>query len=275
MARTNMRQMRVQPATPGLLVLHVLRRDRVTPNVERVTLGSGDIASFVPMGGDQWFRLFIPVQGGALDRVPHKLDTASYLRFLLLTPRHRPVMRSYSVRAFRSDGPEGPELDVDVVLHGSPEDGTAGPAAAWAQTCQPGDPVAILDEGTAFRPPPDTEQVLLVADETGMPAAAGILASLPEGMAGSALLEIPSAQDAQDLEVPPGVAVTWLARTDPHATPGELALAAARALPMPSGPTYGWVVGEQALATGVRRHWVEAGLPTDRLIFCGYWRARR
>lgn len=61
----------------------------------------------------------------------------------------RPVLRSYSVRAYRPDGPDGPELDIDFVLHGSAADGTAGPAATWAQHCARDDAVAILDEGSA------------------------------------------------------------------------------------------------------------------------------
>ena len=43
--------------------------------------------------------------------------------------------------------------------------------------------------------------------------------------------------------------------------------------PSRPAPGYGWVVGEQALATGLRRHWVKSGLAKDRIMFCGYWRA--
>jgi len=72
--------------------------------------------------------------------------------------------------------------------------------------------------------------------------------------------------------MPPGFAVTWLVR-GPGETPGRLALAEGAALPTPDSPWFGWVAGEQALATGLRRHWVSAGLPKDRVMFCGYWRA--
>ena len=273
MAGTNMNETRTKPATTQLLTLHVLRRERVTPHVERVTLGHGDVEAFRPMGFDQWFRLFIPVPGGTLERVPQKLDTVSYLKFLLLTRSQRPVLRNYTVRDYRATGPDGPELDVDVVLHGSVAEGTAGPAATWAQTCRAGDPVAILDEGVSFRLPQDAEQVLLVADETGLPAVAGILASLPDGVSGRALVELPSDADRQDIGHA-DVELTWLPRTDEHAIPGRLALAAAAEMPLPDDGSYGWVVGEQGLASGVRRLWVDAGLPKDRLTFCGYWKAR-
>ena len=272
MARTNMRSTRVKPKTDELLTLEVLARKQISAGFARVTLGRGDIEKFVPLGYDQWFRLFLPVPGGSLDRVPAKLDLVSYLKFLTVAKATRPVLRNYSVRSYRADGETGPELDVDVVLHGSPEDGTAGPASTWARTCRSGDHVGLLDEGLGFQLPDDVRRLRLVADETGLPAIANILASLPDDISGEALVELADEDDRQKLTMPPGFAVTWLVR-GPGETPGRLALAEGAALPTPDSPWFGWVAGEQALATGLRRQWVSAGLPKDRVMFCGYWRA--
>lgn len=269
MARTNLRANRIKPDNVELLTLHVLRREQISPHFVRVTLGDGDLARFRYMGFDQWFRLFIPVSESSLSRAPRKLDTLSYVRYLTVAKVERPILRNYSVRAYRDT-----ELDVDFVIHGSPDNGTAGPAATWAQTCTPGDPVAILDEGVGFNPAPTVRQVLLVTDESGLPATAGILASLPDDMTGQALIEVPSPDDRQNLTTPPGVEITWLPRSDPHGPPGQAALAAAEALPVPSDPFYGWVVGEQTLPSTLRRHWVQAGVPKGNIMFCGYWRHR-
>ena len=163
------------------------------------------------------------------------------------------MLRNYTVRAFRADGPAGPELDIDFVRHGSPDNGTAGPATIWAETCSPGDPAAILDEGVGFNPPDGTDQVILVADETGLPAVAGILASLPAETRGTALVEFPAADDRQELIKPDGLELRWVIRDDRAAVPGRAALAAAADLAVPTDCGYGWVVGEQALATGLRR----------------------
>ncbi|HEX7660355.1 MAG TPA: siderophore-interacting protein [Pseudonocardiaceae bacterium] len=274
MARTNMRATRVKPATTELLTLRVLRREWISPHFARITLGHDDIERFVPMGFDQWFRLFLPVPGGALDTAPRKLDMVSYLKFLTVSRSVRPVLRNYSVRHYRAEGPDGPELDVDVVLHGSPEDGTAGPASAWARTCQPGDPVGILDEGVGFNPAVDVRDLVLVADETGLPAVANILASVDPASRGHALIEIPEDADRQDLAAPDGITITWLPRSQHTPAPavGTLARHEAERLTLPAEPTYGWVVGEQSLASGLRRHWVSAGLGKDNIMFCGYWR---
>ncbi|MDX6744853.1 siderophore-interacting protein [Actinocorallia sp. A-T 12471] len=268
MARQNMSKTAVKPVAAELLTAHVVRRERVSPNFARITLGGDDLAGFTPMGFDQWFRLFLPVSDESLSRVPARLTTLAFLKFLTTSKAHRAVLRNYSVRAFRADAGE---LDVDVVLHGSPDDGTAGPASSWAQTCSPGDAVGLLDEGIGFNPDPSIREVRLVADESGLPAAAGILASLPSDARGHALLEIPSEEDRQDVTAPEGVTVEWLVRTG-HGVPGALALEAATALTVPPNPFYGWVVGESALPTALRRHWLAGGAPKENVMFCGYWK---
>lgn len=274
MARTNLNATRVKPAQAALATMHVLRRERLSPSYVRVTLGGGDIGAFAFMGFDQWFRLFLPVSESSLSRLPAKLDTFAYLRYLTIAKTERPVLRNYTVRAFRADGPDGPELDVDFVVHGSAAEGTSGPAATWAVSCDPGDAVAILDEGIAFNPPPDRAgRVVLVADETAVPAAAGILASLPRDVRGTAYLEVPHPDDRQVLDEPPGVTVRWLVRGDGRAAPGAAALAEVTAAGVPGEPFFGWVAGEQRLASATRRHWVQAGVPKDAISFCGYWKA--
>lgn len=281
MARSAIKHTRVAPETAGLLTLYVERTEQVTPSMLRVTLGGDDAERFVPIGHDQWFRLFLPTAEGDLSRVPAKLDTLSYLRFLTVSKATRPILRNYSVRAVREAGGGGQggyggrEIDVDMVLHGV-EDGQAvhaGPAVAWALAAQPGDPVGLLDEGATFSLPDDLHHLRMVADETALPAVANTLATLPPDVTGEVLVEIPEADDAQDFEGPDGVEVVWLPRAGTGAAHGQLAHAEAVARPAPSVPWFGWVSGEQSLASGVRRHWVEEGLPKDRVAFCGYWKA--
>jgi NADPH-dependent ferric siderophore reductase len=272
-ARDNLRATRVKPDNAGLLTLRVVRREQISPHFVRVTLGGGDIAQFGFMGFDQWFRLFIPVAEDSLSRLPRKLDLLSYAKYLTIAKAVRPVLRNYSVRAYRRDGADGPELDVDVVIHGSQADGTAGPGATWALSCAAGDPVGLLDEGVGYHPDPSVSDVLLVADESGLPATAGILASLPADTTGRALLEVPSEEDRQSLRAPAGVEITWLVRTSDHAVPGHAALDAATALSLSGRPGYGWVVGEQNLPSSLRRHWVRTGLPKQNIMFCGYWKS--
>lgn len=265
----------VKPDTQGLVHLQVLRTERLAPHWLRVTLGGGEIDRFRPMGYDQWFRLFLPLGGDeGLDRLPAKANKMfGYLKYLRIPDGVRPVMRNYTVRAFRpATATTNAEIDVDFVLHGSAAEGTAGPASRWAETCRPGESVVIIDEGLTFNPERGTDRVVLVADETGLPAVAGICASLPAHATGLAIVEVPSADDALEFPHPAGVEVQWIVR-EHGITPGTPALQALRDASIPDAPFHAYVVGEQALATEGRRHLVgERGVSKDHVSFCGYWR---
>ena len=265
----------VKPASSELLHLTVLRTERLSAHWVRVTLGGGEIEKFRPMGFDQWFRLFLPIGGDAgLDRVPAKANKMfGYLKFLRIPDGERPVMRNYSVRAFRpAEGDRGPELDVDFVLHGSAADGTAGPASRWAETCEPGEHVLIIDEGLTFNPERGTDRVVLVGDETALPAIASISASLPTDAVGTAIIEVPTEEDALEFSHPSGVEVVWIVR--PHdVAPGALALEALARTTLPEAPFHAYAAGEQSLASGARKHLVgERGIDKNAVSFCGYWK---
>ncbi|GAA3036191.1 siderophore-interacting protein [Microbacterium dextranolyticum] len=253
----------------------MLRTERLSPHWMRITLGGGEIARFTPMGYDQWFRLFLPHSGAGgdegLERIPAKANRIfGYLKYLRIPDGVRPVMRNYTVRAYRAEGPSGgPEIDVDFVLHGSGP--SAGPASRWADAAASGESVVIIDEGLGFNPQRGIDRVVLVGDETGAPAIAGVCASLPADATGTVLLEAPSEADALPFDAPAGVDVRWLVR-GADAAPGSVALAALDALETPASDAHVFVVGEQSLPTTARRMLVARGVEKDRISFVGYWR---
>ncbi|GAA2675882.1 siderophore-interacting protein [Actinoplanes palleronii] len=256
-------------------MLEVTGQRRVSPTVVRVTLGGDGLERFTPLGFDQWFRLFLPREGQETLRLPTRTSSLWYAQYLATPKAKRPWVRNYTVRAF-ADG----RLDVDFVIH-TDADGRCGPATAFALNAKPGDQVGLLDQGTSYHPRsgnPRTEPdwTLLVADETGLPAVAGICGSLPADARGLAIVEIPVAADAQEFAVPAGVTVRWVARDEAgaeHAVPGGLALSALRDSTLPDGAGYAYLVGESALATGARRFLIEErGFTKHQVDFVGYWR---
>ncbi len=265
----------VKPVSPELLHLTVLRTERPSTGWMRVTLGGGNIDRFTPMGYDQWFRLFLPIGGAAgLERVPEKANKVfGYLKFLRIPDGERPVMRNYTVRAHRpATADAGAEIDVDFVLHGSAADGTAGPASRWAETCRPGEHVLVIDEGLCFNPARGEDRVVLVGDETALPAIAGICRSLPESASGAVIIEVASREDALQFPHPSGIEVHRVARSDAD-VPGVRALDALRGLTLPDAEFHAYIAGEQALASGARKLLVgERGVEKDRVSFTGYWK---
>ncbi|WP_080795783.1 siderophore-interacting protein [Corynebacterium pacaense] len=250
----------------GFLPVQVLDSRRVSPHIVRVTFGGGALENFEYRGFDQWFRIALPVrEGSRLDNLPRKFGVGGYLRFLTLPRNSRPVIRNYTVRSFREDPRE---LDVDFVVHGT--EGIAGP---WAVGVRPGAPAAIIDQGCGWKPVPAAEN-LIVADESGMPAALGILRDLHAEARGHAIIELFDARDTQEVTGPAGVEVRWVIR-DAGSAPGSAALPALRALEVDED-TYAFAVGESSLATGARRLLVsERGLPKANVTFSGYWRLGR
>src|SRR5690606_24134752 len=113
----------------------------------------------------------------------------------------QPVGAYYTLRRWR---PEVAELDVRAVVHPAGE--PVGPASAWVARAQPGDRVALWGPRTAYDPPAGTDHLVLVADDTGLPAVAGILAAMPEGTTATVLAEVGSEAEHQELPERDGVA---------------------------------------------------------------------
>jgi NADPH-dependent ferric siderophore reductase len=263
---------RTPPVEPHVVTAEVRASERLTPNMQRVTLGGESLDRFTPVGYDQWFRMFLAREGQDVLGLPTATSALWYAQYLAMPRERRPWVRNYTVREWRADGPHGPELDIDFVVHGD----SLGPASGFAVDAAPGTRVGILDQGLGYEPDRDEDWQLLVADESGLPAVAGILRSLPSDARAEVFIEIPSDDDRQELGESAGATVHWLARDDPHARPGELALAEVQRMPWPGGSVYAYVVGEQALPTGLRRFLVaERDVPKDAITFQGYWRQGR
>lgn len=264
----------IKPVDPHVLRLEVLGSEQMSPSIRRLTVGGAALAQFTPLGFDQWFRLFLPRADQHEFRLPTRTSTLWYAQWLATPSSQRPDCRNYTVAAVR---PALNEMDIDFVVHTNHDSGLVdGIAAAWALNAQPGQAIGLLDQGIMFNQHPATSSSLLVADESGLPAVEGVLRSLARDALGTAVIEVPDAGDRRPLGEPTGYDVQWVVRTEaaePHATPGVAALARVVSMPSLSPESYVFVVGESALATGVRRHAVGQGVPKDQVRFTGYWKA--
>ncbi|HEY0188056.1 MAG TPA: siderophore-interacting protein [Cellulomonas sp.] len=249
-----------------MMRLTLVRRRRLSPHLVRATIGGQELAGFVPLGGDQCFRLFFPRTGQTILRMPTLANNGWMAQYFLMSSSTRPHVRSYTVRAFR---PEALELDVDFVVHGD------GPASTWVQNAEPGSPVGLFDEGRMYQLREGAAWQLLVADESGLPAALAIAEETPTTVPTRLIVEVPSNDDAFDTELGEHVRVTWLPRRTTSVQPGHRALETTVAAPVPPGAGSVFVAGENALATGVRRGLVAAGVPKTAISFFGYWKHGR
>lgn len=290
--------------TYRLFEVALKERRMLSPSLDRMVFTGADVARMKTEGPDQRIKVFFPLPGQDAPQVPSGEDW--YPRYRALPDDVRPPMRTYTLRQLRA---EQCEVDVDFVLHGD-----AGPASRWATHARPGDRVLLLapdadcadsSEGWEWKPPAGVGQVLLVADETALPAVAGILeelAALPDPPRTLALLEVAQGGDAVPLKAPASAELVWLPRG--QAAYGERLLQAVQArlaAPMTlaegaeleeidvdaqilweqadasvAGPLYAWVAGEAGAVMAIRRHLLKGcGLDRRAITFMGYWRQGR
>ncbi|UOY00897.1 siderophore-interacting protein [Blastococcus sp. PRF04-17] len=241
-------------------VLTVVSVRDVTPSVRRVVL-SGSAAAVA--GAGPTVNLLVPRVG---DRAPHWPGVARDGRIVWPLGSHGVSLRSYTAR--RQD-PAAGEVEIDFVLHGD------GPAAAWATAAEPGALLGVA--GAASLGDRAAAHLLLVGDETALPAISRILSAAAPATVGTALLEVAGPEEEQPLTAPAGVDVRWLHRGD--ALPGEHSLLAdaVAALERPAtDDLFAWVAGESAAVRAIRAdlrgRW---GLGRAQHHAIGYWRRGR
>jgi NADPH-dependent ferric siderophore reductase len=252
--------------------LQVVRTRRLGPSLARVTFTGDDLRHFFSDGHDQSLSLFIPAEGRTEPAVPVELGDGWWQAWREQPDEVRAVMRSYTLRGLRRD-PD--EIDIDFVLHEP-----AGPASRWAARARAGDRVQLLGPAVAdnrairFRPPEDTDLVLLWGDETALPAVSAILEALPAGQRARVWLEVRDAGDIQDLATEADAEITWLVAGETGAECSPMALGALRGAQLPHAERpYVWIAGESGCVKELRRHFVrERGVDRRRVTFVGYWR---
>ncbi|MGY0235561.1 siderophore-interacting protein [Longispora urticae] len=237
----------------------VLRTERITPHMIRVTLGGEGLADF-PAGAytDHYVKILFAADGGAL---PEPFDLEA-LRASL--PREEwPRTRTYTVRSWN---PTAQELAIDFVHHG--DEGLAGP---WAARAQPGDVLYFSGPGGGYTPDPAADWHLLVGDESALPAIAAGVQRLPVGATAHVFVEVADAEEEQKLDTYGAAEIRWVHRGDRPI--GEALLEAVKGLEFPAGTVHAFVHGEATFVKDLRRElFIERGVPRAGQSISGYWR---
>ena len=208
----------VESVAPSVLIAEARVRhcERLSPAFVRITLESAAFRDLGDDGFDTRFKIVLP---GASGELPTSLEQpeAWYAEWMAMPAETRSPMRTYTVRdVLEQDGVR--TLVVDLVVH---EHGPQGPACRWALAAQPGDVVHVIaphrvgqDYGGTEFAPGRRRDLLLVADETALPAISRIVADIAPDFTGHAFVEVPTRDDILDLDVPEAIEVTWLTRDD-------------------------------------------------------------
>jgi NADPH-dependent ferric siderophore reductase len=305
-----------QPLPMILDEVEVVRVDRLSPAFVRFELGGACLAEYGVDGPsyDQRIKLIFPHEDGPVPSFGSGGEDW-YTSWLALPIEERGHMRTYTIRDVVGEGADT-RLVVDIVVHAD-DHGDPGPGCTWAARAAVGDRLALIaprrghayggiefDPGTARR-------LLLVGDETAVPAVCAILGQLRHDAVGAAFLEVPTAADVLTVQHPEGVEVVWLARdeddhgvrlhqavldhlgagagaaasdeldeidpdlweTPTYSSSGEDVDVPTTVVGHDLDDIYAWIAGESRLVTGLRRVLVK-DLEVDRrqVAFMGYWR---
>ncbi len=246
----------------GTFLAEVVSVTDVHSHLRQVVVAGDDLGRFVPTAPDTFVYVLLPPPGRTRLTIDQTFTWEGYEQM----PEHdRPVGAYYTVR--RWDAARR-EVTMLMVRHGD-----EGPASAWVDRAAPGDPVALWGPRTAYHPPANTDWHLLVVDETGLPAVAAILESLPGGGVARVFAEVADETEQQELPASSGVDVTWLYRNGAPAGTTTLLADAVRAMPWPGGTPYVWGGGESRAMTSVRRYVRgDVGLTREQVSLVAYWR---
>ncbi|MEX3019180.1 siderophore-interacting protein [Kluyvera sp. STS39-E] len=286
---------------PGYRLFNVqlARKSEVSPSLLSLVFRGEEVAQMKSDSPDQRIKMLFPAEDGTPPSLP--VEGEWYPTLLAIAKDKRPIVRTYTLRHV---DPQRQEVTVEFVRHG-----TEGPASAWAIHAKPGDAIQIVAPNAAqtedsggyeWTPPTGLRRALIIADETALPAARGILEMLAGQVSPpqvQAFFEVPEQGDCIDLSHLPFATVHWLPRQPVAAAHGECLLDAVKQharLPesdsagsvkeeaegellwdkatTDNSDFYGWVAAESTVVKQLRRYLIgEQGVAHDAINFMAYW----
>jgi NADPH-dependent ferric siderophore reductase len=231
------RQLSGPLATTTRLDLEVVDSARLTPHMQRLRLTAPQLDGFGYLPG-QDVMLLVAAEG------------------------NRPVRRRYTIRYL---DPAARLLTLDIVLHGD------GPGERWVRSAQPGDRIEGIGPRGKITTSATADWHLFIADESALPATFVMTEALPPDSTAALIVEVPEADDEQDLPAAVTTRISWLHRLGgPAGDPAALAAEAAE-VELPPGRGHAYLLGEAKVVSRLREILTERGLSEDQISPKAYW----
>tara|TARA_R110002111_G_scaffold37440_3_gene72053 strand:+ start:773 stop:1483 length:711 start_codon:yes stop_codon:yes gene_type:complete len=228
----------------------VARAENIGPHMRRIILQGDELNDFPTDHESAHFKAVFPRLGQSKPK-------------LGIYPGFKKWMRSYTVRAFDD---QTKTLTVDFAVNDH-----EGLASNWAKGAQVGDYLGVAGPGDAKYPNYYADWHLLIADLTGLPAAAAILEKLPKTAVGFALLQIPTAEDKQTIAAPKGIDLHWVINDNLNK---NALLEQLESLIWPDGNPAVFVAAESSQMNAINKHLkTKSGYKKEQAYTSGYWKA--
>lgn len=244
----------------------VLRTVYLTPRLLRVTLGGPELGAFERNGlhlpafstptFDDHIKLIFAADGNTEAVLPTQHEHGIDWVF-----SEQLITRDYTPRRFDA---ATQELDLDFVVHGH------GPASSWAQKAQPGDSLWFVGPKSSTLLPEQIGQIVLLGDETALPAIARYLEERPHPapVTGIIITETPDAR--LDLPLTDADSIQWMTGAASSPETWDQAVRSL-SIALDTHP-YVFAAGESRALLPVRHYLTrELGLSKQQLNITGYW----
>lgn len=219
------------------LSFEVVETELVSPSMQRVVLTAPELAGFTYQPG-QDVMLLVAADGT------------------------RPIRRRYTIRSL--DRP-ALALTLNIVRH------AGGPGERWVSAARPGDLIEGIGPRGKITTSPAADWHLFMGDESAMPAILAMTESLPGDADATLVIEIPGADDEQELLAPARTRLSWLHRLSGDAGDSGLLSAEAAEIELPPGNGHAYLFGEASVVLRLREILTARGLRQDQISPKAYW----
>ncbi len=252
---------RVRREPPPLRSVTVTERVELSPRMLRLTFEGDGLRELVVDRPAASVRLLVPTPGTDRLVIPRWNGNE-----FLLPDGSRPALRTFT--PLRADQ-EARRLEIEVVRH------PGGAVSDWAESVAPGADAAISGPGSGHEFPVDAERLLVLADETALPAATQLIDMAPSSLSVELHVEVISHDAIIDVGTRPDDRIEWHV-TETGDVPGGRIVGVVRSLDeLPDG-TDVWAAGEASAMHAIRSHLFDTlRVPRRRATVRGYWKPAR
>lgn len=249
---------KIRKPPPPFRAVAVVATEPLGPRMMRVVVGGEELAGLGQPEPASSIRVVIPWPGDEFE-----LPEWTGNEFLLADGR-RPALRTFTPVTFDA---EEREMTFDIVRH------PGGAISTWAETAEPGDPVAVSGPGRSEVIDPEASRAIVVGDETAIPAIRQLIETTPASTALDITIELTTADAELPLPDRDGCEVRWSV-LDPADPPGTTMLPPVAAAEI--GPDDRvWAAGEAAGVQRIRKHLASRDVPRQHTTVRGYWKVPR
>ena len=219
------------------LAFEVIESAQISTNMQRIRLTAPELAGFQYQPG-QDVMLLVAADG------------------------HRPVRRRYTIRSLDRDTLT---LTLNIVRHAD------GPGERWVRAARPRDTIEGIGPRGKITASLDADWHMFMGDESAMPAILAMTESLPGDSDATLVIEVPGADDEQELLAPARTRLSWLHRLGGQAGDPALLAAEAGEIELPPGNGHAYLFGEASVVLRLRETLAARGLRQEQISPKAYW----